>query len=497
VDEPGVILKMEGITKKFPGVLALDKVNFSMKKEEIHALVGENGAGKSTLIKILSGVHKPDEGKIFLDGEYVAFSNPIHAIEKGISVIYQELNLVEELSVAENIYLGKENRNWWNLGKKVLIERAEKLLSKLNFPISASEKVKNLNVSEKQLVEIAKAMATNAKVIVMDEPTATITEHEAKQLFSLMRGLKEQGVSIIFISHRLEEVFEIADSVTVLRDGKLISTGKIDQYDKNRLISDVVGRTISDMYPKENTVTDVNAFEVEELSVPGYVNRLSFNVKKGEILGIAGLVGCGKSEVALAIYGGIKAHAKKALLDGERVSLPTRPDVSLERGVLLIPEDRKSQGLVLLLSVTKNIILPNTKFITKLGHIRWKEGRKISGNLVKKLNIKTPTLSQKVENLSGGNQQKVVLAKGLVRKPKLIIFAEPTRGIDVGAKVEVYKLMNELANQGVGIIMISSELPEIVSMSDRVLVMHRGVQKAILEGENINQENIMAAAMGG
>lgn len=491
------LLQMKKITKKFPGVLALDKVDFELNTGQIHALVGENGAGKSTLMKILSGVHRQDGGEIILDGKEVNFSSPIQAIDEGISVIYQELNLIEDLTVAENIYVGKEGTSWWNLNKRKLVENATKLLESLNFPIKAKSAVRKLNVSEKQLVEIARAMATNARIIVMDEPTATITQHETELLFKLMRELREKGIAIVFISHRLEEVFEIADSVTVLRDGKYISSGDLKEYSEERLVSDMVGRRIDDMFPKENKPVDEIAFKVEGLNIENLVSNVGFEVKKGEIFGIAGLVGSGKSEIALGIYGGLKASAKNAELFGEKFPIPCKPDTALSRGILLIPEDRKNQGLVIGLNILQNIILPNTEFASKFIHINWKKGQKIAGEMINKLAIKTPSQKQRVANLSGGNQQKVVIAKGLVRTPKLVIFVEPTRGIDVGAKVEVYRLINELANRGVGIIIISSELPEVVSMSDRVLVMHRGVPTEILEGSDINQERIIAAAMGG
>ncbi|AFK07715.1 ABC-type sugar transport system, ATPase component [Mesotoga prima MesG1.Ag.4.2] len=490
------ILKMEGISKSFPGVKALDNVSFDLKRGEILALIGENGAGKSTLMKILSGVYRQNEGKIILEGNEVRIEGPSDSIERGIAVIYQELNLSEDLTVAENIYLGREMSSWWNLNRRGLRRRAEKLLSSLNFPVRAGAIVRKLNVSERQLVEIARAMASDAKIIVMDEPTATITEHETSILFKLMRELKEKGVSIVFVSHKLEEVFEIADRVTILRDGSLISSAPIGDYTGDRLIKDMVGRRIDDMFPKENFVTEETVFAVDGLSAPGHFENVSFEVKRGEILGIAGLVGSGKGAIALAIYGGIKATANKAELCGKSFPFPIRPDQALSRGVILIPEDRKTQGLVTSLSITKNIVLPNTELVSKLGNISWRASRKLAEKMINRLAIKTPSSDERVNNLSGGNQQKVVLAKGLTKSPEIVVFVEPTRGIDVGAKVEVYRLMNELANQGKGIIMISSELPEVTSMSDRVLVMHRGRQVAIFERKDINQQNIISAAMG-
>lgn len=491
------ILKMEGISKSFPGVKALDSVSFDLKRGEILALIGENGAGKSTLMKILSGVYRQNEGKIILEGNEVRFESPSDAIAHGIAVIYQELNLSEDLTVAENIYLGRESSSWWNLNRRKLRRRAEDLLRSLNFPVPAGTTVKKLNVSEKQLVEIARALASDAKIIVMDEPTATITEHETAILFRLMRELREKGVSIVFISHRLEEVFEIADRVTILRDGSFISSGPTESYTGDRLIKDMVGRRIDDMFPKENLVTEEPVFMVDGLSASGHFENVSFEVKRGEIFGIAGLVGSGKGAVALAIYGGLKASANRAELSKRPYPIPIRPDRALARGVILIPEDRKTQGLVMPLSITKNVVLPNTELVSKLGSISWRASKRLAEAMIKRLTIKTPSPDQRINNLSGGNQQKVVLAKGLIKSPELVIFVEPTRGIDVGAKVEVYRLMNELANQGKGIIMISSELPEVTSMSDRVLVMHRGRQAAIFERKDINQQNIISAAMGG
>lgn len=495
--ENNSLLYTKKISKYFPGVTALENVDFSLKKNEIHALVGENGAGKSTLIKILSGVHIPDTGEILLENRKVHFSHPLQAINNGISVIYQELNLAEHMTVAENIFLGTEERNWWNIRKKVLIKRAKELLRSLNFEIDAGKKVYQLNTSQKQLVEIAKALTRKSKIIIMDEPTAVLTEHETRLLFNHINKLRKHGISVIFISHRLEEVFEIADRVTVLRDGKRISSGKISEYSYEKLIKDVVGRSIEDMFPKENIVQNKIVFSVKKLNIPGIVKDITFEVKEGEIFGIAGLVGSGKGEVGLGIYGGMKAYAEECFFNGEKYVLPANPTKALEKGILLIPEDRKSQGLVLELNVMKNVILPNTELVSRLGIIKWKESKRLTSNVVDKLNIRTPSIRQKVKNLSGGNQQKVVLGKGLLKNPRLVIFVEPTRGIDIGAKVEVYKLMNELLSNKVGIIMISSELPEVVRMSDRVLVLHRGEKRALLKRKDINQQKIVEAAMGG
>ncbi|SHH56910.1 monosaccharide ABC transporter ATP-binding protein, CUT2 family (TC 3.A.1.2.-) [Thermosipho atlanticus DSM 15807] len=482
---------MKKITKTFPGVVALKNVDFDLYEGEVHALLGENGAGKSTLIKIISGVHKPDSGEMIINGKKTLFSNPTEAIKEGIATIHQELNLFEELTVFENIFVG--NIEKFTFSKFKMLKFAERLLNELGFPIRAEEKIKNLNTSEKQLVSIAKALSLNAKIIIMDEPTAAITEHETIRLFEIIKDLKKKGISIIFISHRLEEVFEIADRVTVLRDGVLIGTGKIEEFSKEKLIKMMVGRKIEEMYPKFNVITNKEIFRIENLMVGNYVRDVSFNVNRGEIFGIAGLVGSGKLEIALGIYGYLRSKWEKLVLDGKNY-LPSKN--MLKYGIALVPEDRKQMGLVLDLDVMKNIILPNVDEVTKFGKISWKKSKMIVQEEVEKYAVKVSSIKQKVKTLSGGNQQKVVLSKVLRKRPKIIFLVEPTRGIDVGAKVEVYNIVNRLANEGVGVVFISSELPEIVSLCDRVLVMHRGRSMGILEKDEINQENILKLATG-
>lgn len=485
------ILELKNITKTFPGVLALDNVNFDLYEGEVHALLGENGAGKSTLIKIISGVYRPDSGEININGRNTFFKSPTEAIEEGVSTIHQELNLFEELTVAENIFIG--NVKNFSFRKSSIIKIVEKLLNDLKFPIKAEDKVKNLNTSEKQLVSIAKALFLNARIIIMDEPTATITEHETKRLFEIVKDLKQKNISIIFISHRLEEVFEISDRVTVLRDGKFIGTVKTNEVKKEKLIKMMVGRKIDEMYPKFNVISNEEIFRVENLEVENFVQNVSFNVKRGEIFGIAGLVGSGKLEIALGIYGYLRSRWDSLFINGIEYK-PAKN--TLKYGIALVPEDRKKMGLVLDLDVIKNIILQNADEVTKLGKISWKKAKKITTEEIRKYSIKVSSIKQKVKTLSGGNQQKVVLSKVLRKKPKIIFLAEPTRGIDVGAKVEVYNIVNKLANEGVGVVFISSELPEIVSLCDRVLVMHRGRATGILEKNEINQENILKLATG-
>ncbi|MCD6449635.1 MAG: sugar ABC transporter ATP-binding protein [Thermotogaceae bacterium] len=488
------ILEAKGITKTFPGVVALDNVNFNLKKGEVHALLGENGAGKSTLIKIISGVYKADKGTILYMGKTVSFNSPTEAMKAGIATIHQELNLFEDLTVAENIAVG--NVESFLLSKRKLINITDKLLKNLNFNIHANSTVRNLNTSEKQLVSIAKALFLNSNVIIMDEPTATITEHEAKILFNIINDLKKKGISIIFISHRLEEVFEIADRVTVLRDGKFVGTTDVGHTSEQELISMMVGRKISEMYPKYNVPKKKEIFSVHDLNVGRIVKNVSFSLKEGEIFGIAGLVGSGKSEIALGIYGYIPSKWKQLKVGDKVISKIKSPDQALQEGIAMVPEDRKTMGLVLELDVMKNITLQNVKEVEKGGIINWKKADDIAREEIGKYSIKVSSVKQKVKTLSGGNQQKAVLAKVLRRVPKVVFMVEPTRGIDVGAKVDVYKIVNNLANNGIGVVFISSELPEIVRLCDRVLVMHRGRPMGILEGNEITQENILKLATG-
>ncbi|PNR88246.1 D-ribose transporter ATP binding protein [Petrotoga sp. 9T1HF07.CasAA.8.2] len=491
-----MLLEMVDITKTFPGVLALDKVSFNLKEKEIHALLGENGAGKSTLIKILGGIYQPDSGEIILSEEKVTFRSPIEAKKRGISIIHQELMLAENLSIAENIFLGKEKGNFLNIDFKSMAIEAKKYLNMLDFDIDPKIKVSNLNVSEKQLVEIAKAIASQAKIIVMDEPTATITEHETRTLFKVMRDLKEKGISIIFITHKLEEVYQIADRVTVLRDGKLVGSGNLEELNQDDLIKMMVGREIKDMFPKFNKVRDKIALKVEEFEIPGKVYPLSFEVREGEIFGITGLVGCGKSELALGLFGAYKSTFKNLIVENQKVEELKSPSQALKRGIVLVPEDRKTQGLVQLLTVVENITIPNAEEFAPIFNIDWKKAIEETKNQVQKYNIKVSSNKQKVKNLSGGNQQKVVLAKFLLKQPKIAILVEPTRGIDVGAKIEVYKLINDLANRGMGVILVTSEIPEILGLCDRTLIMHRGKKTALLEKEEMTPENILKAGMG-
>ena len=490
-----MLLEMRGITKRFPGVIALKSVDFDLRKGEIHALVGENGAGKSTLIKILSGVHQPDEGEIILRGKKVRFRSTIDALRSGIATIYQELTLSENLPVYANIFLGME-RSFWNIGASELKRKTRELFEELEFDLDPEMEVGKLTVSERQMISVAKALVHDAEIIIMDEPTATLTEREVERLFEIMKNLRSRGVSVIFISHRLDEVFEVADRVTVLRDGEKVGSGPISEFSRDDLIRLMVGREIKEMYPKYNEPEEEIIFEVEDFEVPGKVSKLSFSVRKGEIFGVAGLVGSGKSYLGLGLFGGIPSRFSRMVLKKKEISEIRNPVDALKSGIVLIPEDRKLQGLVLDLTVLENLTLPNADRVSRFMRISWRAAKKMAREAVKRFRIKTPTIFQRVKNLSGGNQQKVVIGKFMFREPDLVILSEPTRGIDVGAKVEVYKLMNDLAKNGKGIVFISSELPEIVSLCDRVMVLHRGEMTALLESDEITQENILKAATG-
>lgn len=488
------ILKMEAISKSFPGVKALDKVDLTVYENEVMALLGENGAGKSTLMKILSGVYEKDQGQIYLNGQPLEVLSPKDASEKGIAIIHQELNLVPYLSVFENIFLAREIKTpLGSLNKKKMIEETRLILDRLNVDISPTAKVKSLSIAQQQMVEIAKALSLNAKIIIMDEPTDTLTDQEVNSLFKIILELKKQGKGIVYISHRLKEVFEICDRLTVLRDGEFIGERFVSQVDEAEIIRLMVGRTLDKQFPYENTVKDDVVLEVKNLS-NGYIKGLSFQLKKGEILGVSGLVGAGRTELAKTLYGYYKKDEGSIILKGEELSLKSTKD-ALKKGIVYVSEDRKTDGLILGMDVTSNITISSLeKFKTFLG-INKKEENKVAGEYRERINIKTPSLKQRVKNLSGGNQQKVAIAKSLLTDPQVLILDEPTRGVDVGAKREIYDLLNEIKESGRSILMISSEMPEVLGMSDRILVMHEGQLKGILTREEASQEKIMSYIM--
>jgi len=496
------IIEIKNITKEFPGVRALDNVSFNIKKGEVHALVGENGAGKSTLMKILSGVYKPTEGEYIVKGNKVYFSNTKEAQENGISIIYQEFSLVPYLNTIDNIFLGREITNNKFLNRRTMRKKAEETLEKINVSLDLDTPINELTVAEQQFVEIAKALSVDADILILDEPTASLTEGEIDHLFSLIKTLKDNDVTMIYISHHLDEIFEISDRVTCLRDGKCIDTVNTDETNESEIVKMMVGEELKDSFNKienKNTsdISEEIILNVKKLKRPGIKDNLKFNLYKGEILGIAGLVGAGRTETIRSLLGIDEYEEKEVYLEEKKVSLKNASD-SLNKGLGLIPENRKTQGLVTDLTVKENISLTNIMELrNKYGFINSKKEKEQTKRLVNDLSIKTPSIDQHVKNLSGGNQQKVVLAKWLATNTKVLIFDEPTRGIDVKAKSEIHKLIQSLANEGKGIIVISSELPEVMSLSDRVLVMHKGKIKTSLEGKDINSKKIMYYATGG
>lgn len=494
--EDDVILEMTGISKAFPGVQALNNVNLIVRRGEVHCLVGENGAGKSTLIKILAGAYQKDAGTIRLRGQEINELNPHLARELGISVIYQELELIPYLSVAENIMLGQAPNGLPGgfISWKKTYEAVQRILHDLGVDINPRATVKTLGVALQQMTEIAKALSRNADIIVMDEPTSALTEKEIPQLFEAIRRLKAQGKSVIYISHRLEELYEIGDVATVLRDGAVVGCMPVSDLAMERLISMMVGRELKEKFPKDTVNIDGEVLRVENLNRSGVLRNISFSVRKGEILGIAGLVGSGRTELARAIFGADPIDSGEIYIEGQKRAIKSPTD-AINAGLGFLTEDRKRQGLVLIQSVQNNITLASLRLFSPNTFIRRASEAQTATQLVRALGIKTPSLYQQVKYLSGGNQQKVVVAKWLCSKSKILIFDEPTRGIDVGAKVEVYQLMNELVRQGAAIIMISSELPEILGMSDRILVMRDGEIVGEFDRAEATQEKLLERAI--
>ncbi len=501
------VLEMKGIVKKFPGVIALKNVTFSAVKAEVHALVGENGAGKSTLMKVLSGVHPyPSyDGELIIKGELRRFSGTREAEKAGVSIIHQELNLIPELTVAENIFLGREpvKPPLSFIDRKKMNEEAAGLISSFNIDISTSALIKDLSVGRQQMVEIAKALSVSSDILVLDEPTSALTEMEIKTLFEIIRDLKKRGVTMIYISHKLDEIFEICDSATVLRDGETVATLPVSELDNDRLVSLMVGRELTQLYPDRNAEIGEEAVRVENMYVanpflPGekIVENVSFTAHKGEILGMAGLMGSGRSEIVTAMFGAFPANtAGKLFIEGKQVDIKN-PQHAIRSGIGLVTEDRKRFGLVLIMSVKENTSLAALDKVSASQIIKPGEEKKLVDKYIHELNIKTSGQNVIVNTLSGGNQQKVVISKWLANKPKILILDEPTRGVDVGARFEIYQIMNKLVEQGVCIIMISSDLPEVLGMSDRILVMHEGTITGEFSREDATQEKIMSCATG-
>ena len=491
------VLEMHHIGQVFPGVVALDDVHFDLMQGEVHVLLGENGAGKSTLVKILSGANPRSSGQILLDGVEVRIETPRRAQELGIAIIYQELNLIPALTAAENIFLGREPRRRSGfIDQKRVVTDAQSLLDELHAGIDASRRVCELSVAQQQMVEVARALSLQARILIMDEPTSALTGQEIGELFALIRRLTQRGVSVIYISHRMEEIFEIGERVTVLRDGRHIETRPIAGTSREELVRLMVNRELKEHFPKVRVEPGAEALRVEKLSRRGVLEEISFTLRRGEVLGIAGLLGSGRTELARALFGADPVDGGRIFIKGKPVRINSPRD-AIRQGIGYLTEDRKGQGLVLNLAVRENICLASLARFSRLGWVsRARESIAASG-FVDKLRIRTPGLGQQVRYLSGGNQQKVVMSKWLCSESRILLFDEPTRGIDVGAKVEIYQLMNKLAADGAAILMISSELAEIIGMSDRVLVMCQGRIAGELPAAEATQQKILNLALGG
>lgn len=491
-----LILKLDSIVKVFPGVKALDGVHLDVYAGEVHALCGENGAGKSTLMKIISGAQTYSSGKMLLKGEEVVFHSTKDAERRGIAMIYQEFNMIRDLSVAENMYLGRLPKT--KLGMvdwKKLYQDAQEVLDKLGLKFDCKTKVRNLSVAESQMTEIAKCLTIGAKVIIMDEPTAALTEEEIKVLFGIIEELKKKNIAILYISHRMDEIFQISDRLTVFRDGKYIATKKIEETDYDDVVSMMVGRSVNNLYPVRQYEQQEVVFELKNISSKGLFD-VNLKLYKGEILGIAGLMGSGNIELSKVIYGALPMKSGDILINGVKKDCSS-PIKGISAGIGFISDDRKQEGLVLIRNIRENISMSSLKKLTKGIHLDKKLEKERVNDQVKRLNIKISSVQQNAGNLSGGNQQKVVFAKVLEANPTICIFDEPTRGVDVGAKAEIYTIMDQLTKEGKSIILISSDLPELIGMSDRVLIMREGKIVMEVSKAEANQEIILANASGG
>lgn len=494
------ILELKNISKAFPGVKALDGINLDIYPGEIHGIIGENGAGKSTLIKILTGAHKNDSGKIIIDGKEVELNNPKDAMKYGVTAIYQELNIIQHLSVAENVFLGRELKQSGNRGflkREEMMDKSRKILKELGQDIDTSINVAELGMGQQQMVEIAKALSINTKVLIMDEPTASLTDREVNELLRTAKELSKKGIAIIYISHRLEEIMDICDNITVLRDGKQIETIKRSEVKSvERLIKAMVGRSLEQQFPKVKVEIGEEALRVENLTRNGVFKNINFNVKRGEIISLAGLVGSGRTEVMRAIFGADAYDSGDIYVNDKKVEIK-KPKDAMNLSIAFLTEDRKGQGLILNQDINYNVNISSYDKLSGKILLNKKQMENRALDNIDKLNIKPANMNFIVGQLSGGNQQKVVIGKWLNTKANIFIIDEPTRGIDVGAKVEVYNVLNSLIKEGGAVIMVSSELPEVLGISDRIYVMHEGEIKVELNRNEANQENIMYAASGG
>lgn len=489
------ILELKDIVKKFSGVTALDKVHLEVKKGEIHALCGENGAGKSTLMKVISGAHKPTSGEIYYEGKKVEYNSTKEAQKLGISMIYQEFNLVPNLTVAENIYLGNLPKKGGKVNWKKVFDDTQKILDSLGLKFSPKDKISSLTVAQMQMVEIAKCLSVNSKVIIMDEPTAALTNAEIEKLFGIVKDLTAKHISIIYISHKMDEIFEISDTITVFRDGKFIKKLNTANTNYDEIVSLMVGQSIENLYPERQTSDKEVIFEANHI-VGKNVNDVSFNVRKSEIVAIYGLMGSGNIELSKMLYGSTKKHSGEIKLNGNTLSHQT-PLNSIKEGIGLVPDDRKNEGLVLIRSVKENISLPSLNKISKSGFLNLNKENKMIDKAVDAMRIKLSSSNQPVISLSGGNQQKVVLSKVLETNPDILILDEPTRGVDVGAKLEIYQIMDNYTKNDKGILLISTDLPEVIGMADRILIMRQGKIVKEIKREDATQELVLAYASGG
>jgi len=489
------LLEIRGILKAFPGVVALDKVSFQLKAGTVHALMGENGAGKSTLMKIISGIYIPDQGDIFLHGEKITLKSPIDALNRGIAMIHQELNLMPHMTVAENVWITREPQNRFGfVDHKELNRKTAELFAQLSIDIAPDVEIQTLSVASRQMVEIAKAVSYNSDVLIMDEPTSALTETEVAHLFNIIRNLRQQGKGIIYITHKMNELFEIADEFSVFRDGQYIATCASADVTRDDIIRMMVGREIKQMFPKQEVPIGDVVLSVQDLCLEGVFQNITFDIRAGEILGMAGLVGSGRSNVAEALFGVVPATSGTIAINGVGVEIDT-PAAALTAGMAFLTEDRKETGCFLSLDIQDNMgaAVLNQNYVNK-GFVQSKSLNRDCMEMAQRLRVKTPSMSEVIQNLSGGNQQKVLVGRWLLTHPKILILDEPTRGIDVGAKAEIHKLVSELAGQGVAILMISSEMPEVLGMSDRIMVMHEGRLTGILDRKDADQVSIMELA---
>ncbi|NLY82804.1 MAG: sugar ABC transporter ATP-binding protein [Clostridiales bacterium] len=488
-------LEMRGVSKTFPGVRALDKVNFRVREGTVCALCGENGAGKSTLMKILNGVYHPDEGEIFIDGSKVRVDNPIKARELGIAMIFQELSYIPDLTVGENIVLGSWPMKKGLIDWKEICRKTSELLEQEGMGITFDTKMRSLSVSEIQLIEILKAVSYDAKIVIMDEPTSSLTTREIERLYEKIETLKKRGVSIIYISHKMDEVFRIADDITVLRDGRIIDTVRASEVTEDQIIEMMVGRKIENQYPKYEVKLGEEILRVDKLTKKGVFKDISFHVRRGEVVGFAGLMGAGRTETMRAIFGLDPYDSGDIYINGQKVERIKNVSTAIKHNIAMVSEDRRRYGIIPMLSVAKNVtIAALDKFIAK-GRVFAKKERNAVREYCEKMNVKTPSYETPISSLSGGNQQKVILARWMIRNPDILIIDEPTRGIDVGAKREIFELMGEFLKEGMGIIMVSSEMPELINLCDRIYVMNEGRITGELTREEFSQEAIMRYAI--